>query len=262
MIEEHFKRTKTCPLCRHPIVTHVVSSDVRKILDVGDKLAAQNTELAQEVERLKAQVAELTLRAAQRADQAAGVTLHVRAPAEAARPRVPVQVQEDLSVLKLVGEIYPPGKSRGNFDCSRQLSNLDAAERAKYALVIQRIAFKNKVPDALVCYIRVDVCEKGPEIFLASDDKQAFEDYLRIFNLSLDPKESTRTTTNNRGEQVPLGVFIARTLDELEWALGFIGSHNTLPEQEHLVLQELVFGAQPQGVARRRVPDSEVKVPA
>lgn len=143
--------------------------------------------------------------------------------------------------------VYSGGRT-SQFVCSRPWTPLDQVELAKDAPQVRRMAFKNTNGNAaFLSYIRVNGYEDGRiEIFLSSVHSIAFEAYLRSIGLQPDAAESARRTTLNFGDKAAMGVFVARTQPELEWALRFISQqsllqeHGIFPEQEHAFLTQLV----------------------
>ncbi len=202
----------SCQECANHVINYMKSTDLNKVIEQRNKLVSHYTKLACKAEYLKA-----------------GGAPVVPASAPVAEEPIPV------------GEY--PGKS-SEFTCSRHWSPLNEREKAdqEYAGQNWRMAFKDRSQQGILSYIRVMGFTDGHiEIYLASSRKDDFEKYLKERKLSLDPISGKvtnaidgegnpviegRKTKDSAGRTVPMGIFIARTKEELKWAANFIVCNN------------------------------------
>lgn len=207
--------------CQLPI-TRVITCIAKDIID-------RRNEFAQLIVHLEQENASL-----ERAGPRQAMLVQIVTPASAQ----PVQTPYTFSEIPYPGEncrllvnrpwtpLEPTSMSLG-----------EQAEALKYPELERRWAAKNvDGDDRILAYVRVNGRRDGRiEIMLGSMLRQQFKDYLNLFGWDYDRDEDERKD----GRNSEMGIFIARTPEQLAWALDFI-KRNPIDPEQYGFLEKLV----------------------
>lgn len=240
-------RPGNCSTCKARVLTYLETPALRNTMTAGNELLAHKKLLNETIAALTHE-----LKALQSPDFVQSDNMGIASASSQQSKELKEMEEAAIQDNKFRAEMLknPPPEEPSDFTCNRPWTGLTLEEEEKYrseriingkTVVLKPVrwfSLKNSLgSDSLIYYVRILGFEDGSiEVRLMSAHKDSFQKYLDKFKFILDssPEEAGRTTKNDLGQVVSVGVFIARTPDEIKFALSLLMNNNNIFKEPKL----------------------------